>query len=154
VAVLPEVFYQRRANRGLENVAISPDGKTAVTFMQSPMGKSTNSSVVHSAVLDISDVQAPKLTAVYLYLGEDKGGGLQLMHVCQQGPVCLCGWLGARWLLACLLAILIQFVWPYDAAASLASVLLLQQTLAAASANALRAVRSGRLGSKLYVDWC
>lgn len=75
MAVLPEVFYQRRANRGLENVAISPDGKTAVTFMQSPMGKATNSSVVHSAVLDISDVQAPKLTAVYLYLGEDKGGG-------------------------------------------------------------------------------
>ncbi len=37
--VLPEIFSKRRGNRGLENVAVSPDGKTAVTFMQSPMGE-------------------------------------------------------------------------------------------------------------------
>jgi hypothetical protein len=39
-----------------------------------PAGKNTNSSVIHVATLDISSVTAPKLTGVYLYIGEEKGG--------------------------------------------------------------------------------
>ena len=35
--ILPRSFDQRRANRGLEGVAVSPDGKTAAAFMQSCM---------------------------------------------------------------------------------------------------------------------
>lgn len=33
-AVLPNAFMMRRTNKGLENVAVSPDGKTAWTMMQ------------------------------------------------------------------------------------------------------------------------
>ena len=35
--ILPVSYDQRRANRGLEGVAVSPDGKTAAAFMQSCM---------------------------------------------------------------------------------------------------------------------
>ena len=33
-AILPDSFMMRRSNKGLENVAVSPDGKTAWTMMQ------------------------------------------------------------------------------------------------------------------------
>lgn len=33
-AILPDSFMMRRNNKGLENVAVSPNGKTAWTMMQ------------------------------------------------------------------------------------------------------------------------
>ena len=35
---VPEIFSQRRANRGFESVAVSPDGRHAWTVMESPLG--------------------------------------------------------------------------------------------------------------------
>ena len=58
---LPPVLKQRRANRGFEGIAVSDDGRTAYTVMQSPMGSTSasspyrNSSLVRILRMDISD---------------------------------------------------------------------------------------------------
>ena len=60
---LPAVLALRRANRGFEGIAVSDDGRTAYTVMQSPMGSITpaatspyrNSSLVRILRMDISD---------------------------------------------------------------------------------------------------
>jgi alkaline phosphatase len=39
--ILPPVFKQRRANRGFEGLAVSSDGRTAYTLLQSPMGSTS-----------------------------------------------------------------------------------------------------------------
>lgn len=38
-AILPDAFLMRRNNKGLENAAVSPDGKTAWTMMQVREGR-------------------------------------------------------------------------------------------------------------------
>ncbi|MDB6031590.1 MAG: Alkaline phosphatase [Verrucomicrobiales bacterium] len=40
-ATLPAIFKQRRANRGFEGLAVSDDGRTAYTMVQSPMGSTS-----------------------------------------------------------------------------------------------------------------
>ena len=58
---LPSVLKQRRANRGFEGIAVSDDGRTAYTAMQSPMGSTSatsayrDSSLVRILRMDISD---------------------------------------------------------------------------------------------------
>jgi hypothetical protein len=58
---LPGVLKQRRANRGFEGIAVSDDGRTAYTVMQSPMGATgvtspyRDSSLVRILRMDISD---------------------------------------------------------------------------------------------------
>ncbi len=59
--ILPAVLKQRRANRGLESIAVSPDGRTAYAVMQSPLGSTSSGSpyrdsrLVRILRLDISD---------------------------------------------------------------------------------------------------
>lgn len=50
---IPAVFAMRRANRGMEGLAITPDGKTLVGMMQSPMYNPTKAAVSNSTVLRI-----------------------------------------------------------------------------------------------------
>ena len=50
---IPAVFATRRANRGMEGLAITPDGKTLVGMMQSPMYNPSKAATANSAVLRI-----------------------------------------------------------------------------------------------------
>lgn len=69
--ILPAIFKQRRANRGIENLAISPDGKTAWAILQSPLGdpkdkRYANTRLVRAVRMDISDPLAAKVTGMFL----------------------------------------------------------------------------------------
>lgn len=50
---IPAVFAKRRANRGMEGLTITPDGKTLVCIMQSPMYNPSKSAVSGSTVIRI-----------------------------------------------------------------------------------------------------
>ncbi len=50
---IPAVFATRRANRGMEGLAITPDGKTLVGIMQSPMYNPSRTAVTNSTVIRI-----------------------------------------------------------------------------------------------------
>jgi alkaline phosphatase len=59
--ILPAVLKERRANRGLEGIAVSADGRTAYTVMQSPLGSTAvgspqrDSMLVRILRMDITD---------------------------------------------------------------------------------------------------
>lgn len=76
--VLPDVLLSRRGNRGLENIAVLPDGKTVLAMLQSPLGDSDeakdNSHVITAIMLSIADISKPKLLGTYLYIAEPVGG--------------------------------------------------------------------------------
>jgi hypothetical protein len=66
---IPAVFANRRANRGMEGLAITPDGKTLVGMMQSPMYNPTKAAVANSVVLRILTFDiASGATKQYAYL--------------------------------------------------------------------------------------
>lgn len=73
-AILPPVLKERRANRGLEGIAVSPDGRTAYTVMQSPLGSITpaatspyrDSLLVRILRMDISDPLDMKVTGQFV----------------------------------------------------------------------------------------
>lgn len=66
---IPAVFATRRANRGMEGLAITPDGKTLVGMMQSPMYNPTKAAVTNSTVLRILTFDiATGATKQYAYL--------------------------------------------------------------------------------------
>ncbi|MFD0765971.1 esterase-like activity of phytase family protein [Mucilaginibacter lutimaris] len=70
---LPLVFAKRRANRGMEGLTITPDGKTLVGIMQSPMYNPTKAAVANSVVLRILTYEiASGKTKQYAYTMEDK----------------------------------------------------------------------------------
>jgi Esterase-like activity of phytase len=50
---LPKVFAKRRPNRGMEGLTITPDGKTLVGLMQSPMYNPSTAAVAGSVILRI-----------------------------------------------------------------------------------------------------
>jgi hypothetical protein len=50
---IPAVFATRKPNRGMEGLAITPDGKTLVGMMQSPMLNPSKSAVANSTILRI-----------------------------------------------------------------------------------------------------
>ena len=58
---LPDVLKNRRANRGFESIPVSPDGRTAYTVTQSPLGATTvggpfrESRIVRIFRMDVSD---------------------------------------------------------------------------------------------------
>ena len=66
---IPAVFATRRANRGMEGLAITPDGKTLVGMMQSPMYNPSKNAVANSVVLRILTFDiATGATKQYAYL--------------------------------------------------------------------------------------
>lgn len=66
---IPAVFASRRANRGMEGLAITPDGKTLVGIMQSPMYNPGKTAVAGSVVLRILTFDiATGATKQYAYL--------------------------------------------------------------------------------------
>lgn len=66
---IPAVFSNRRANRGMEGLAITPDGKTLVGIMQSPMYNPSKAAVATSTVLRILTFEiATGATKQYAYL--------------------------------------------------------------------------------------
>ncbi|KQC00303.1 esterase-like activity of phytase family protein [Pedobacter sp. Hv1] len=66
---IPAVFANRRANRGMEGLAITPDGKTLVGIMQSPMYNPSKTLVANSTVLRILTFDiASGATKQYVYL--------------------------------------------------------------------------------------
>jgi len=69
---IPAVFANRRANRGMEGLTITPDGKTLVGIMQSPMYNPSRSAVSNSVVLRILTFDiASGATKQYAYLMEN-----------------------------------------------------------------------------------
>ncbi|GAA6755737.1 esterase-like activity of phytase family protein [Thermus thalpophilus] len=69
--ILPAILRQRRANRGLENLALSEDGATAWLILQSPIGPTADpafdqSLVARAVRLDVSDPLRAKVTGLYL----------------------------------------------------------------------------------------
>ncbi|PJJ80528.1 esterase-like activity of phytase family protein [Mucilaginibacter auburnensis] len=66
---IPLVFAKRRPNRGMEGLTITPDGKTLVGIMQSPMYNPTKAAVANSVVLRILTFDiATGTTKQYAYL--------------------------------------------------------------------------------------
>jgi hypothetical protein len=69
---IPLVFATRRANRGMEGLTVTPDGKTLVGIMQSPMYNPSRTAVTNSVVLRILTFDiATGATKQYVYLMED-----------------------------------------------------------------------------------
>lgn len=66
---LPAVFANRRPNRGMEGLTITPDGKTLVGMMQSPMYNPSKAATSNSVVLRILTFDiATGATKQYAYL--------------------------------------------------------------------------------------
>src|SRR5205807_9616500 len=74
--ILPPAFKQRRGNRGFEGIAVSPDGRTAYTLTQSPMGSTSatspyrDSRVIRILRLDISTPLDVRVTGQFVVLTE------------------------------------------------------------------------------------
>lgn len=68
---LPKVLARRRPNRGMEGLTITPDGKTLVGLMQSPMYNPSSAAVSGSTVLRVVTFDiATGATKQYAYLME------------------------------------------------------------------------------------
>jgi hypothetical protein len=69
---IPLVFAKRRANRGMEGLTVTPDGKTLVGLMQSPMYNPSKAAIGNSVVLRILTFDiATGATKQYAYLMEN-----------------------------------------------------------------------------------
>jgi len=70
---LPDVFKNRRANRGFESIPVSADGRTAYTVTQSPMGTTTagspyrDSRIVRIVRMDVSDPLNLQVTGQFAF---------------------------------------------------------------------------------------
>jgi len=76
-AVLPAILTQRRSNRGFENLALTPDGKTAYAIMQSPLGDAKDkryekSRLVRILRMDVSNPVEAKVTGLFAVLQSPK----------------------------------------------------------------------------------
>jgi hypothetical protein len=77
--ILPEVYAQRRANRGFEAVALNQDTKTLYAFIQSPIDNpdttedttSRNSDILRILELDINNPLEPTVIGEFVYLLEN-----------------------------------------------------------------------------------
>lgn len=75
--ILPAIFKQRRSNRGFENLALTPDGKTVYATLQSPMGDAKDkayekSRLVRILRMDISNPLEAKVTGMFAVLQSAK----------------------------------------------------------------------------------
>jgi len=72
--ILPPVLMERRANRGFESIAVSADGRTAYSVMQSPLGSTAVGSPYRDSLLvriirmDISDPLDLQVTGQFVVL--------------------------------------------------------------------------------------
>jgi len=69
--ILPDIFCDRRVNRGFEGVALSSDGKTLYAILQSPMGDSqnplyANSRIIRILEMDFTNPLHAKVTGMFL----------------------------------------------------------------------------------------
>ncbi len=68
-SIVPLVFARRKPNRGMEGLTLTPDGKTLVGIMQSPLLNPTAADVKNSVVLRVITIDlATKNTKQYAYL--------------------------------------------------------------------------------------
>jgi alkaline phosphatase len=72
-STLPSILDQVRANRGLESIAVSSDGRSAYAIMQSPLGPTKNTPYLNSRVLrllrlDVADPLNIQVTGQFLVL--------------------------------------------------------------------------------------
>jgi hypothetical protein len=70
-AILPDIFTQRRSNKGFENLALSADGKFAYALLQAPMGsvkepRYAASRVIRMVKLDMTNPLDAKVVGEYL----------------------------------------------------------------------------------------
>lgn len=71
---IPRVFAKRRPNRGMEGLTITPDGKTLVGMMQSPMNNPSAAGIAGSTVIRILTFDiATGATKQYAYNMDDPG---------------------------------------------------------------------------------
>ncbi|MBC8151395.1 MAG: esterase-like activity of phytase family protein, partial [Bacteroidetes bacterium] len=69
---LPRVFAKRRPNRGMEGLTITPDGKTLVGIMQSPMFNPSSAAVSGSTTIRVVTFEiATGATRQFVYLMEN-----------------------------------------------------------------------------------
>lgn len=69
---LPKVLAKRRPNRGMEGLTLTPDGKTLVGLMQSPLYNPSSAAVSGSTVLRVITFDiATGATKQYVYLMEN-----------------------------------------------------------------------------------
>ncbi|UFH53381.1 esterase-like activity of phytase family protein [Spirosoma sp. KNUC1025] len=69
---LPKVLARRRPNRGMEGLTVTPDGKTLVGLMQSPLYNPSSAAVSGSTVIRILTFDmASGATKQYVYLMEN-----------------------------------------------------------------------------------
>ena len=72
-STLPPILNKVRANRGFESIAVSPDGRTAYTLTQSPLGPTKNTPYLNSRVLrllrlDVADPLNIQVTGQFIVL--------------------------------------------------------------------------------------
>jgi hypothetical protein len=77
-AILPAVLSRRKANRGFEGVAITPDGSRVFAILQSPLQNpdkkaGEGSRHVRIIAIDTTDANTPQLAGMYVYQAEAFG---------------------------------------------------------------------------------
>ena len=99
--VIPEVFKNRRVNRGFESVAVSPSGRKAYVVTQSPLGPAPGagdtreSRVFRLLELDLSDPLEASLSAEYILFGSPVAHYPDPGHKGQADPkICAMDWVG------------------------------------------------------------
>ena len=73
--MLPRELLKRKINRGFEGIAITPDSKTLIAVMQSPISNPDRESgeasrAIRMVTLDISNSSSPRVSGMYVYLLE------------------------------------------------------------------------------------
>jgi len=86
IELLPEVYGQRRRNRGFEALALNEDTDKLYAFIQSPIdnpeadpgspsdANARVSDVIRILEMDIADPDAPTVTGEFVYMLENRGG--------------------------------------------------------------------------------
>ena len=66
--LLPAVLRTRRLNRGFESIAVSPDGGTAYTATQSPLGSTNATRLIRILRLNVTDPSNPSVDGEFVWI--------------------------------------------------------------------------------------